>query len=133
MASAFGRYHTRPRTLHSIPHKVESVSTFEKKVKLRTPIFNSDLGIDSETCNEGAWPSKISDVFKTDPFFADAEKWSDFDRSLRGKSPTPVKPRISPPRDCEVAFDADGKGSRPLPSIFVSTLYSTGAINCHNF
>lgn len=50
---------------------------------------------------------------KKDPFFAEAEKWADFDRSLRGMSPTPVKPRISPPRDCEVAYDADGKGNRP--------------------
>lgn len=70
-------------------------------------------GIDYETCHEGAWPARISDVFKSDPFFAEAEKWADFDRSLRGRSPTPVKPRISPPRDCEVAYDADGKGNRP--------------------
>ncbi|XP_026330635.1 uncharacterized protein LOC113238120 isoform X2 [Hyposmocoma kahamanoa] len=55
-----------------------------------------------------AWPQKISDAMKKDPFFAEAEKWADFDRSLRGMSPTPVKPRISPPRDCEVAYDADG-------------------------
>lgn len=74
-------------------------------------------GTDCEVYREGAWPSKISDVFNKDPFFADAVKWADFDRSLRGKSPTPVKPRISPPRDCEVAFDSDGKGNRHL--IFV--------------
>lgn len=78
--------------------------------------------IDYETCHEGAWPARISDPFKNDPFFAEADKWADFDRSLRGKSPTPVKPRISPPRDCEVAYDADGKGNRPHPPcIFVTS------------
>ncbi|KAG6441069.1 uncharacterized protein LOC115441862 isoform X1 [Manduca sexta] len=70
-------------------------------------------GIEYEPDNKphwgtGSWPARVSDVFKKDPFFAEAEKWAGFDRSLRGKSPTPVKPRISPPRDCEVAFDADG-------------------------
>lgn len=80
-------------------------------------------GTDNETCREGAWPSRLSDVFKRDPFFAEAEKWADFDRSLRGRSPTPVKPRISQPRDCEVAFDADGKGNRhPL---FVNPFFAT--------
>ncbi|GBP09281.1 hypothetical protein EVAR_4123_1 [Eumeta japonica] len=62
---------------------------------------------DCQTCREGL-AGPISDVFKKDPFFAEAEKWAGFDRSLRGKSPTPVKPRISPPRDWEVAYDADG-------------------------
>lgn len=73
-----------------------------------------EIHIDYKTCHEGAWPARISDVFKKDPFFAEAEKWAGFDRSLRGKSPTPVKPRISQPRETEVAFDADGKGNRPL-------------------
>lgn len=100
-------------------------------------MYIPELGTDYETCNEGAWPSKMSDAFKTDPFFADAEKWLDFDRSLRGMSPTPVKPRISPPRECEVAFDADGKGNRPLPSLFVTplalsppVLYIASVSNC---
>lgn len=71
------------------------------------------MHIDVETCYKGAYPERLSDVFKKDPFFADADKWTDFDRSLRGRSPTPVKPRISQPRDCEVAYDADGKVNRP--------------------
>ncbi|XP_062529513.1 myofilin isoform X1 [Bombyx mori] len=76
-------------------------------------------GIEYEPDNKphwgtGAWPARISDVFKKDPFFAEAEKWAGFDRSLRGKSPTPVKPRISQPRETEVAFDADGA---PLYSV----------------
>lgn len=70
------------------------------------------IGTDCKTWYEGALPERLSDAIKTDPFFAEAEKWAGFDRSLRGMSPTPVKPRISPPRDCEVAYDADGKGSR---------------------
>lgn len=91
-------------------------------------------GIDCEPYREGAWPERVSDIFKKDPFFADAEKWADFDRSLRGKSPTPVKPRISPPRDCEIAFDADGKGNRnyvliqPLLVITIS-YFSTRYMN----
>ncbi|CAG9100781.1 unnamed protein product [Plutella xylostella] len=77
------------------------------------PIEKSLKGIEYEPDNKphwgaGAFPGALSDVFKSDPFFAEAEKWGDFDRSLRGRSPTPVKPRISQPRDCEVAFDADG-------------------------
>lgn len=80
-------------------------------------------GTDNKTCREGAWPSRLSDVFKRDPFFAEAEKWADFDRSLRGRSPTPVKPRISPPRGCEVAFDEDGKGNRH--PAFVNPFFAT--------
>lgn len=78
------------------------------------PIFIYKNGIDCKTCYEGAMPERFSDAFRNDPFFADAEKWAGFDRSLRGMSPTPVKPRISQPRDCEIAYDADGKGNRPL-------------------
>lgn len=58
-------------------------------------------------------------MFAKDPFFAEADKWAGFDRSLRGKSPTPVKPRINPPRECEVAFDADGKGNRPVYTLYL--------------
>lgn len=72
---------------------------------------------------QGASPGRLSDVFKKDPFFAEAENWADFDRSLRGMSPTPVKPRISPPRDCEVAYDADGKDNCPCTlSTFVNPI-----------
>ncbi|XP_073946212.1 myofilin isoform X2 [Choristoneura fumiferana] len=75
--------------------------------------LDSLKGIEYEPDNKphwgtGALPERLSDAIKTDPFFAEAEKWAGFDRSLRGMSPTPVKPRISPPRDCEVAYDADG-------------------------
>lgn len=100
-------YAVRSWTLHSVT-KVQLPST-----ATLCSVLVYERSIDCKTCREGAWPSRISDTFKKDPFFAEAEKWADFDRGLRGKSPTPVKPRISPPRDWEVAYDADGKGHRP--------------------
>jgi hypothetical protein len=106
--------HDRTRTLHSKYTLIMQVGQQNNSHVMKVPENFIQPGIDNETYNEGAWPAPISDAFTKDPFFAEAEKWAGIDRSLRGKSPTPVKPRISPPRDCEVAFDADGKATDPV-------------------